>query len=82
MKGTCNARDVSNPKEDSESAFISFSATELTSSAATITSKQEKGTWPFAEREKPVIDFGRQSKHDPTYMFDTDDEGGHFTVRP
>ena len=31
--------------------------------------------WPFAEREKPVIDFGRQSKHDPTYMFDTDGEG-------
>ena len=66
--------------------FVS-SATEVTSSAATATSKQEKGAWPFgpspatcpwpfAEREKPVIDFGMQSKHDPTYMFDTDGEGG------
>ena len=31
--------------------------------------------WPFAERKKPVIDFGRQSKHDPTYMFNTDGKG-------
>ena len=31
--------------------------------------------WPFAEREKPIIDFGRQSKHDPTFMFDTDGKG-------
>ena len=80
-------RDMPDPKEDSERPFVSFSATEVKSSAATTTSKEEKGTWPFApspatcpwsfaEREKPVIDFGRQSKHDPTYMFDTDGERG------
>ena len=78
-------RDMPDPNEDLERPFVSFSATEVKSSAATTTSKEEKGTWPFgpspatcpwsfAEREKPVIDFGRQSKHDPTYMFDTDGE--------
>ena len=87
MQGICSVRDIPDPKEDSERLFISFSATEVTSSAATTTSKQEKGTWsvgpspatcpwPFAKREKSVMDFGRQSKHDPTYMFDTDGDGG------
>ena len=87
MQEICNAHGIPDPKEDSERPFISFSATEVASSAATATSKQDKGTWPFgpspttcpwpfADREKPVIDFGRQSKHDPTYMFDTDGEGG------
>ena len=87
MHGICSARDISNPKEDSERPFISFSATEVRSSAATTTSKQEKSTWPFGpspatcpwpfdEREKPTIDFGRRSKHDPTYTVDTDGEGG------
>ena len=32
--------------------------------------------WPFAEHEKPGIEFGRQSKHDPIDTFDTDGEGG------
>ena len=69
MQGICSARDIPDPKEDSERPFISFSATEVTSSAATTTSKQEKNTWPFgpspatcpwplAEYEKPFIDFG------------------------
>ena len=60
---------------------------EFRSSVPTTTSKQGKGTWPFgpspatcpwpfAEREKTVIDCGRKSKHDLTYMFDTDGEGG------
>ena len=67
--------------------FIYFSVTEVTSSAATKPSRQEKGTWPFgpspatwpwpfSEREKPGIDFGIQSRHDQTYMFDSDGEGG------
>ena len=87
MQRISSARDTPDPKEDSERSFISFSVTEVTTSAATTASKQEKGTWPFgpspatcpwpfAVREKPVVDFGRQSKHDPTYMFDTDGEGG------
>ena len=86
MQRICSAPDIPYPKKDSERPFISFSATEVTSSAAITTSKQDKCTWPFgpspatcpwpfAERETPVIDFGRQSKHDPTYMFDTDGEG-------
>ena len=85
MQRICSARNVPDPKEDSEHPFISFAATEVTSSAAT-TSKQEKSTWPFgpssaicpwpfAEREKPDVDFGRQSKHDPAYMFGTDGKG-------
>ena len=87
MQGIYSACDIPDPKEDLERPFISFSATEVTSSAATTTSKQEKGTWPFGpspatcpwpfgERENPVIDYGRQSKHDSTYKFDTDGEGG------
>ena len=87
MKRVCSARDIPDPKENSERPFISFSATEVTFSAASTTCKQEKDTWPFgpssatcpwpfAEREKPAIDFGSQSKHDPTHMFDTDGEGG------
>ena len=35
MQGICSARDIPDPKEDSERPFISFSATEVTSSAAT-----------------------------------------------
>ena len=35
-------------------------------------------TWPFAEREEPVINFCRRFKHDPTHMFDTDGDGGPF----
>ena len=77
MQGICSTRDIPDPKKDPEHPFIFFSATEVTSSAATTTSKQGKGTWPFglspvtcpwpfAEHEKPVIDLGRQSKHDPT----------------
>ena len=92
-QGTCSGRDIPDPKEDSERPFIFFSATEVTSSAATTTSKQEKGTWPFgpsptmcpwplAEREKLVIDSGRQSQHDLTYMFDTDAKGDRSTVGP
>ena len=87
MQGICSARDIPDPAEDSERPFISFSATEVTSSAVTTNFKQEKGTrpfgpspatcpWPFTVREKSVIDFGRQSKHDPIYIFDTDGEKG------
>ena len=87
MQGICSARDIPDPNDDSERPFISFSVIEVTSLAATTASKQEKGTWPFgpspatcpwpfAEREKPVINFRRQSEHDPTYTFDTDGEGG------
>ena len=87
VQGICSARDIPDPKEDSECPCISFSATEVTSSAAITTSKQEKGTWsfgpspatcpwPLAGRKKPVIDSGRQSKNDPTYVFNTDGEGG------
>ena len=86
MHGICSARDIPNPKEDADRPFISFSATEATSSAATTTLEQEKGTWSFgpssatcpwsfAEREKPVVDFRRQSKYNPTFMFNTDGEG-------
>ena len=87
MQGICSARDIPDPKEDANRPFISFSVTEVISSAATTTLKQEKGTWSFgpspvtcpwsfAEREKPVVDFGRQSKYDPTFMLNTDGEGG------
>ena len=87
MQGIYSARDIPDSKEDSECPFISSSVTEVTSSAATITSKHEKGRWlfgpstatcprSFAERENTVTDFGRQSKHYPTNMFDTDGEGG------
>ena len=87
MQGICSARDIPDPKEDSERPIFSFSAVEVTSLAAITNSKQEKGTWSlspspatcpwsFSEREKLVIGFGRQFKHDPTYMFDTDGEGG------
>ena len=93
MPGICSARDIPDPKDDSEYPFISFSATEVTSSAATVPFKQEEDTWPFgpspvacpwpfAKREKPVIDFERKSKHDPTYMFDTDGEGGPLYGTP
>ena len=43
-RGICTARDIPDPKEDSERLFISFSATEVTSSAATTASEQEKDT--------------------------------------
>ena len=35
MRGICSARDIPDPKEDSDRLLISFSATEVTSSAAT-----------------------------------------------
>ena len=87
MQGIYSARDIPDSKEDSECPFISSSVTEVTSSAAITTSKHEKGrwlfgpspatsTWSFTERENTVIDFGTQSKHYPTNMFDTEGEGG------
>ena len=64
MQVICSARDIPGPKEDLERP--SFSATDVISSDATTTSKQEKGKWPFGpslatcplpfvEREKSVI---------------------------
>ena len=47
MQEICSARDIPDPKEDSERPFISFSVTKIRFSVASITSKQEKGTWPF-----------------------------------
>ena len=42
MQGSCSARDIPDPKEDSERPFLSISATEVTSSAATTTLSKRK----------------------------------------
>ena len=48
-------RDIPDSKESSERPSISFFATEVTSSAATITSKQEKGTGCLARHRRRAL---------------------------
>ena len=55
MQGICSARDIPDPKEDSERLFISFSTTEVTSSAATTTFNKKKVRGRLARHRRHAL---------------------------
>ena len=88
VRGTFSAYDLPEEDDQPERPYISFTATEVHTTAAIAEEQSHKAEtwpfgllsasrpWPFEERAKPVISFGGQEKPDFSYMYGgTDGEG-------